>query len=171
VGSAANIGVRLAVAADIEPLTAIMLAMERYYEADGIPDSERARRRIAEALFGPAPIGLAFLALEDGRAVGVALCCWLFPTKEFRPGLFLKDMFVADAHRGRGIGRALLAAVAEYAEANDLPRVDWTADRGNAAAAGLYSCLGARVEDKLFFRIRRGDYAAFIARAKGRDGV
>jgi GNAT superfamily N-acetyltransferase len=145
-----------------------MLAMERHYEVGGVPDAALARQRIGEALFGPAPLGLAFLAWEGGEAVGVALACWLFPTKEFRPGLFLKDMFVAADRRRRGVGRALIAAVAAYAQAHDLPRIDWTADRENQSAAGLYRALGARLEDKLFFRLRRADYADFIRRASPR---
>lgn len=162
--------VRLATIDDVVPLTDIMLAMERHYEVDGIPDPALAREKIAAALFGPAPLAIAFLALDAGATIGVALACWLFPTKSFRPGLFLKDMFVVETRRGQGIGRALLAAVVRHAEAHAQPRVDWTTDLGNASAAGLYRKLGASVEDKLFFRVREGDYADFIRRAEAVDG-
>jgi len=164
-----KVAVRLATDADLAPLTAIMLAMERHYEPDGIPDPAPARRRIAQALFGPAPLALAFLAVDGEAPVGVAVVSWLFPTKSFRPGLFLKDMFVLEARRGQGIGRKLLAAVVRHARDNGHPRVDWTTDRGNAAAAGLYRGLGAVLEDKLFFRVREGAYSAFLRQAEAAD--
>lgn len=162
-----EIAIRRAVAADLEVLTGILLAMERHYEAGALPAAEIARARIEAALFGRAPIAFALLAEAGGEAVGVAVVNWLFPTKEFLPGLFLKDLYVRPAWRGRGVARALMAELAALAARNGHPRIDWTTDHGNAAATALYRDLGAAVEEKHFFRVRREGYEGFIARARG----
>lgn len=46
------------------------------------------------------------IAEEDGEPVGFALFFHNFSTFLGRAGLYLEDLFVKPAHRGRGIGRA-----------------------------------------------------------------
>src|SRR5260370_17400225 len=65
--------------------------------------------------FGPEPKFRAMIAEWDGQAAGYALFFGFYSTWEGRPGLFLEDLFVRRAFRGKGIGKALLAKVAGIA--------------------------------------------------------
>ena len=67
-------------------------------------------RMLAEALFGARPAAEALIAERGGRAVGFALYFTTFSTFLCKPGLYLEDLFVEPAHRGAGIGKALLRA-------------------------------------------------------------
>src|SRR5260370_8422523 len=58
--------------------------------------------------FGPEPKFRAMIAEWDGQAAGYALFFGFYSTWEGRPGLFLEDLFVRRAFRGKGIGKALL---------------------------------------------------------------
>ena len=66
--------------------------------------------------FGERPAFEAILAVcaagGDGQAVGLALYFFTFSTWRGRPGVYVQDLFVEPAERGRGLGRRLLAAVA-----------------------------------------------------------
>src|SRR5437899_2535105 len=66
-------------------------------------------------LFGPRPIAEAIIAEAGGGPVGFAIYFTTFSTFRGKPGIYLEDLFVRDAHRGRGIGKALLARVAGIA--------------------------------------------------------
>ena len=85
------------------------------------------------ALFGPQPRAYAVLAHADGNAVGLALWYYTFSTFPGRPDIFLEDLFVEPAHRGRGIGLALLRHLAQRAVAENCRRIEWRVLNWNAA--------------------------------------
>src|SRR5262245_42649730 len=66
-------------------------------------------------LFGPRPYAEALLAEIEGEPVGFALAFPTFSTFRGQPSFYLEDIFVRPGHRGRGIGKALLASVAKLA--------------------------------------------------------
>ena len=70
---------------------------------------------IERALFGERPCAEAVIARVADEAVGFALFFQSFSTFVGRPGLYLEDLYVRPAHRGRGIGRRLLAHLARLA--------------------------------------------------------
>ena len=83
------------------------------------------------------------LARVDGTVAGFALFFPTFSTFLARRGLWLEDLFVVPAMRGRGVGRALLAAVAGVARARGCGRFEWAVLDWNAPAIGFYEGLGA----------------------------
>jgi GNAT superfamily N-acetyltransferase len=62
-----------------------------------------------------------------------------------RPGLYLEDIFVLPAYRRRGIGKALLKAVARLAADRGCGRLEWSVLDWNASAIAFYEGLGASV--------------------------
>ena len=70
---------------------------------------------------------------RDGAAVGFALYFFTFSTFLARPTLYLEDLFVLPAERGRGAGRALLG------------RMEWAVLDWNTPSIGFYERLGARL--------------------------
>lgn len=93
---------------------AAVLAMVDAYSrdpmGDGAPLAQAARERLIPGLRAH-PTTLVFLAFEGETAVGVAVCFLGFSTFAAKPLVNLHDVSIVPTHRGRGIGRALLAAV------------------------------------------------------------
>ena len=82
---------------------------------------------------------------RDGAAVGFALYFFTFSTFLARPTLYLEDLFVLPAERGRGAGRALLAELARIAVRKGCGRMEWAVLDWNTPSIGFYERLGARL--------------------------
>src|SRR5262249_20156051 len=59
------------------------------------------------------------IAEWNGAPVGFAFYFFNYSTWLGRPGLYLEDLFVRPSARGKGIGKALLARLAQIAIANN----------------------------------------------------
>lgn len=77
---------------------------------DGAPLAPAVRERLIAGL-RQHPTTLVFLAYEGDAAIGVAVCFLGFSTFAAKPLINLHDVAILPTHRGRGIGRGLLAAV------------------------------------------------------------
>lgn len=99
---------------------------------------------LRQALFGERPVASALLARVDDRTAGYAVYYPTFSTFVGRPGIFLEDLYVRPAYRRRGIGRALLKAVAGLC-ANLGGRFEWIALHWNENALRFYHSIGASV--------------------------
>lgn len=80
---------------------------------------------IDAALFGASPRVFCDIAEWDGEPAGFALWFYNFSTFHGRHGIYLEDLFVDPDHRGRGIGKALLQALARRCVAEGLTRLQW----------------------------------------------
>lgn len=96
------------------------------------------------ALFGPRPSIEAVVARSDGEAAGFALYFHNFSTFLGRSGIYLEDLFVRPAYRGRGIGKALLVHLAQLAVARGCGRFEWAVLDWNRPARDFYEGLGAQ---------------------------
>jgi GNAT superfamily N-acetyltransferase len=100
--------------------------------------------RLGEMLFGTRPVGESLVAERRGSLVGYAI---FFPTMSSfrtRSMLWLEDLFVAESERGKGTGRALIAAIARLAVERGYARVDWHVLDWNEPSIAFYERLGAR---------------------------
>lgn len=104
---------------------------------------EATPERLAEQLFGARPAAEALLAEVEGRVVGFALYFHNFSTFLAKPGLYLEDLYVQPAQRGRGIGKALLKHLAALAIERGCGRFEWSVLDWNQSAIGFYEALGA----------------------------
>ncbi|MBW8486245.1 GNAT family N-acetyltransferase [Actinomadura parmotrematis] len=100
------------------------------------------------ALFGPEPKAFAHIAEDGGRVVGFALWFLNFSTWLGRHGVYLEDLYVDPAMRGRGYGKALLAELARIAAERGYGRVEWSVLNWNAPSIAFYESLGARPQDE-----------------------
>jgi GNAT superfamily N-acetyltransferase len=103
---------------------------------------------LEEALFGPHPAAEALIARERGNprpAAGFALFFHTYSTFLGRRGLWLEDLFVRPEHRGNGLGRNLLAALARLASERGCGRFEWAVLDWNVPAIRFYETLGARI--------------------------
>jgi GNAT superfamily N-acetyltransferase len=109
---------------------------------------------LREGLFGPRPVAEVVLAYLDLQPVGFALFFHNFSTFVGRPGVYLEDLFVEPAHRGCGVGKALLVHVANLAVARGCGRFEWAVLDWNAPAIDFYKSLGAvPLDDWTLFRL------------------
>lgn len=105
-------------------------------------------RDLAAGLFA------ALLAEKDGRAVGVLTHFPTYSSWLGRPGVMIHDLFVVEPARGRGIGEALVAALADLANENGWARMDVNVVESNAAGRRFYERMGlAPTEGWLGYRI------------------
>lgn len=116
----------------------------------------------AEALTRPAGRAGPFclLARRHGAAVGLASLSGVFPARDFTWGLSLKDLYVIEAARGAGIGRALMAEAMRFAALQGYTRVDWTTEAGNAPARTFYAGLGVAPAGRILYRLAEEELAA-----------
>ena len=97
--------------------------------------------------FGENPRFRALIAEWEGQPAGYAVFFGYYSTWAGR-GLFLEDLFVRDAFRKRGIGTALLAAVARVAVAEQCYGIHWEVLDWNEKAIELYAKMGATFRDQ-----------------------
>jgi GNAT superfamily N-acetyltransferase len=91
--------------------------------------------------FGPHQQFEALLAFLDGEPAGFALFHPRFSTWLGRPGVYLEDLFVAEAARGKGVGRRLMTRLAAIAVERGWERIDFQVLDWNPAR-GFYRRLG-----------------------------
>ncbi len=125
-------------AATIHRLIVELATYER--EPDAVvatPDSLRAQ------LASPSPPFECLLVEEDGAVVGFALYFQNYSTWRGRPGLYLEDLYVDPARRGRGHGKRLLVRLAQIAVERGYARMEWNVLDWNEPALSFYRSLGA----------------------------
>jgi GNAT superfamily N-acetyltransferase len=127
--------------ADLPDIHALIRALAEYEKLAAICTG--TREALGEALFGAHPAADVLVARVDGAVAGFALFFPTFSTFLAQRGLWLEDLFVVPAMRGRGVGRALLAAVAGVARERRCGRLEWAVLDWNAPAIGFYEGLGA----------------------------
>ena len=134
--------IRPAAPADAALVLALIRELAEYERLSGEVDADEAT--IAAALFGDSPRAFCDIAEWDGEAAGFALWFYSFSTFRGRHGIYLEDLFVRPAHRGRGIGRALLQNLARRCAAEALARLEWAVLDWNEPSIAFYRSLGAR---------------------------
>jgi GNAT superfamily N-acetyltransferase len=109
---------------------------------------------LARHLFGRKPVAEVLLAVNGRRAVGMALFFHNYSTFLGRPGIYLEDLYVEPAFRGRGYGRQLLKAIARLAVRRGCGRFEWSVLDWNAPAIKFYQSLGAKaMSEWTIFRV------------------
>ena len=116
--------------------------------------------------FGENPRFRALIAEWQQEPAGYAVFFGYYSTWGGR-GLFLEDLFVREAFRGRGIGKALLAAVAHIAIIEECKGVHWEVLDWNEKAIDLYKALGAEFREQWRRVLLSGDALRKLAEKAG----
>jgi GNAT superfamily N-acetyltransferase len=94
------------------------------------------------------------LAYWTNQPVGFAVYFHNFSTFIGRPGIYLEDLFVIPAFRGKGVGKALLSYLAGLAKERNCARLEWAVLDWNQPAIDFYRRLGAvPMHDWTVFRV------------------
>ena len=99
--------------------------------------------RLASDLFAPRPLIECLVAEEAGTLAGYALFHPIYSSFRTEPMMWLEDLYVEPAHRGKGLGLELLLGVAKEAEARGCWRLSWAVLDGNQPSIRFYESFGA----------------------------
>jgi GNAT superfamily N-acetyltransferase len=163
----ADFAIRAAAPGDVPEILRLIGELAEYeklaHMAVGTPDMLHA------SLFGARPAAEAMIAERGGRAVGFALYFTTFSTFLCRPGLYLEDLFVEPAHRGSGIGKALLARLAGLAAERGCGRLEWRVLDWNEPSIRFYEALGASLmKEWILVRMTRPEFER-LGRQRARE--
>ena len=115
---------------------------------------EATEDRIRRGVFGPQAKAHVLLARENDTPAGFAVYFHTFSTLAGLPGLYLEDLFVKPEKRGKGVGRALLRALAVRAKQENCWRIEWAVLHWNENAIRFYQRLGAvRMDEWSVYRL------------------
>jgi GNAT superfamily N-acetyltransferase len=136
----AAFAIRPATPADTAQILRLVRELAAYEKLEHMVSGTEAM--LHAQLFGERPAAEALLAEVGGRAVGFALFYTTFSTFLCKPGIHLEDLFVEPAHRGAGIGKALLRELAALASQRDCGRLEWHVLDWNEPSIRFYESLG-----------------------------
>lgn len=137
--------IRTAVEQDVPLILEFIKGLAVYERlADRVVANEESLR---QTLFGNPRFAEVLIAEDNGEPLGFALFFHNYSTFLARPGLYLEDLFVREDARGRGVGKALLARLAQIAVERGCGRLEWAVLDWNAPAIGFYKNLGAVPQD------------------------
>jgi GNAT superfamily N-acetyltransferase len=137
---------RPAAVGDVPDLLRMIRALAEYEKLGHLVVADE--RSLERALFGAGPGPEALIAHESGgigAPAGFALYFHTFSTFLGRRGLWLEDIFVVPACRGAGLGRRMLARLAQVARERDCGRFEWSVLDWNAPAIRFYERMGATI--------------------------
>ena len=128
-------------AAEFERLLPLIAAYQRFYEVDDV-DSER-NRSFFRRFLAPSYDGLLLGARDGDELLGYACLYWTFTSLIPAETALMNDLFVSEAARGRGVGRALIEASAAVARERGAAHLEWATAPDNLTAQRLYDSTGA----------------------------
>ncbi len=146
--------VRPAEPSSIDAIAALLEEMNRFYGATEVEPLEDRVRQINGALFGSLPAAHVLLAWDEARLVGLATYSFLWPAIGLTRSLYIKELYVAQEDRRRGVGKLLMQSIIEVAAQHECSRVEWTTDDDNVNAQRFYDVLGlGKHPSKVFYRL------------------
>jgi GNAT superfamily N-acetyltransferase len=152
---------------DVEAVVGLVHELAAYERAP--EECHLTAAQLRAALFGAAPALFGHVA-EDGRGTVVGCALWFLNFSTWRGvhGIYLEDLYVQPAHRGAGLGRALLAALAAVCVERGYGRLEWSVLDWNTPSIDFYRALGAvAMDDWTVFRLDGPGLTAFAARGRG----
>jgi GNAT superfamily N-acetyltransferase len=139
---------------EIKPTTVIdvpliLAFIKELAEYEKLLDSVVATEKVLkETLFGEKPYAEAVIGYLNNEPVSFALYFHNFSTFLGKPGLYLEDLFVRPAVRGKGIGKKMLAYLAHLAKSRNCGRLEWWVLDWNEPAIEFYKSIGAKPMDE-----------------------
>ncbi len=155
--------IRPATPDDVADVHRLVVALAEYERA---PDEVRSTpEHFRRALFPDhgRPTTFCHVAEVDGEVVGIAVWYLTFSTWTGVNGIWLEDLFVDPAHRGRGLGQGLLRALAGECVERGFQRLEWWVLDWNTPSIEFYRSLGSIPQDG--WTVHRVDGAALSALA------
>jgi GNAT superfamily N-acetyltransferase len=139
-------------ASEFERLLPLIAAYQRFYEAKDI-DEER-NRAFFRRFLAPSEDGMLLGAHDGEDLLGYACLYWHFSSTQAVETVLMNDLFVSEAARGRGVGRALIEAGAAVARERGAAQLEWSTAPDNHTAQRLYDSTGAERSEWVEYELR-----------------
>ena len=163
----ARLTIRRGTRRDVPTILALIRGLADYEKL--LPECVATPAKLRRDGFGRRPYFHTLICRRGGRPVGFALYFFTYSTFLARPTLYLEDLFVLPAERGRGAGLALLRALARLAVRRGCGRMEWTVLDWNTPAQRFYRALGAGFRTEwMLTRLTGAPLARLAGRATGR---
>jgi GNAT superfamily N-acetyltransferase len=159
-----QIAVRPVRPSDVPAMVAMAHDLAGYERASS--ECHLTQAQLSEALFCPIPALFGLVAHDGGDVVGMALWFRNFSTWEGVHGVYLEDLYVAPAARGRGAGQALLAGLADICVRNGYRRLEWWVLHWNPAREFYHSIGAVAMDEWVPYRLS-GEALARLAACAG----
>jgi len=140
-GNVPGFEIRAAAAADVPVIYSFIKKLAAYEKLTH--EVLATETLLRETLFGSLRTAEVAIGYSEGKPVGFVLFFHNYSTFLGRPGLYIEDLFVDEAHRRRGFGRALLLYVGQLANERRCGRLEWAVLDWNKPAINFYKKLGA----------------------------
>jgi GNAT superfamily N-acetyltransferase len=141
-----SLAIRAAVPADAALIFDLVRELADYEKLSG--DVDATPEQIAAALFSAQPRLFCDIAEWNGAPAGFSVWFLNFSTFRGRHGIYVEDLFVRPAFRGKGIGKALMARLAKRCVDEGWARFEWAVLDWNAPSIAFYQSIGAQVMDE-----------------------
>ena len=135
--------IRPAQPADVAHIQAMIMELAVFEKLEHMVVATEAL--LHEGLFGARPACEAIIGEENGEVVTFALFFHNFSTFLTKKGLYLEDLYVKQAYRGKGYGRQMLVTLAQLAVERNCGRFEWSVLDWNEAAINFYKGMGAEL--------------------------
>lgn len=142
-----------------ESLVDLLCELHTYYNEASFVPREMVRSYLVDTLLAPgSPLHLVVAIDAAEQVAGFAAISLTYslvePAPDRRRHCWLKELYVRTPHRNAGVGKALMAWIAQYAVDNGCCRIDWPVKATNARGIAFYERLGAeRVVERLSYRL------------------
>jgi GNAT superfamily N-acetyltransferase len=133
--------IRPATESDVPAILSLIRELADYEKLSA--DCVATEAGLREHLFGQNRAAEATVAEVDGHVVGYAIWFRTFSTFLAKPGIYLEDLYVQPAHRGKGLGKSFLKYLANIAVERNYGRIEWSVLKWNAPSIAFYKSLGA----------------------------
>ena len=141
-----NLTIRTATADDAQLIVDFIRALAEYEKL--AHEAKASAADIARDLFGAEPKAFCEIAEWDGKPVGFTLWFYTYSTFQGRHGIWLEDLYVDPAMRGKGIGKALLVNLAQRCVREALGRFEWWVLDWNEPSIEFYKSQGGVMQDE-----------------------
>ncbi|KAI0366845.1 acyl-CoA N-acyltransferase [Pilatotrama ljubarskyi] len=138
--------IRPATVEDVDAILELVVGLATYEKAaDQVKATpELYRKNLFETPYAHTLLAIVGSPDAPGKAIGLAMYFFNYSTWTGKPGLYLEDLFVDPAFRGKGVGKALFAELGKVAEEKDCARIDWQVLKWNQPSIDFYEkTLGA----------------------------
>jgi len=142
IATAPTTAIRNATRADVPVILQLIRELAEYEKlAHEVVATEEG---LENTLFGTKSTAEVLIAEEEGMAIGFCLFFHNYSTFLGKPGIYIEDVFVRTAHRGKGLGKMFFAEVGRIAHERECGRVEWWVLDWNKPAIDFYERMGAK---------------------------
>ena len=136
------IDIRAVAPEELQAVLPLIADYQRFYGVQA-PDAARNRAFWSRFTVPGGDRGVLLGARAGGRPVGFATVYWSWESIAARDVAVLNDLYVDEAHRGAGTGRALMEAAIAAARERGLGELSWVTATDNRRAQRLYETFDA----------------------------